>query len=110
VGLAHWLGSSVIRLGNRGGRRRREDCNGAKQRYGNRGGVDTVCDFRFHSAFGDLLVYLFLRNFLHSVAKKLKNPLRPSTQNTDRVEGGTRQTLQRKIGRIKLRLGNGYGA
>ena len=23
---------------------------------GNRGGVDALCDFRFHSAFGDLLV------------------------------------------------------
>jgi hypothetical protein len=36
--------------------RRREDCDSAKQRYGNRDGVDTVCDFRFHSALGELLI------------------------------------------------------
>ena len=38
------------------GGRGREDCDSAKQRYGIRGGTDIGCDFRFHSAFGDLLV------------------------------------------------------
>jgi hypothetical protein len=50
------IGCAVIDRGIYAGRCRRQDCNGAKQRYGNRGGVDTLCDFRFHLAFGDLLV------------------------------------------------------
>ena len=80
-----------------------------KQYHGNRVAVDTVCDFRFHSAFGDLLVYLFLRKFLPSVAKQLANPLGPRTHNTDRAEDETRQTLEpEKWG--ELRLGSGYGA
>lgn len=45
--------------------------------------------------------YLFLRNFLHSVAKKFENPLGPSTHNTGRARGGTRQTLERKTGENK---------
>src|SRR6266480_6283663 len=46
--------------------------------------------------------YLFLRKFLPSVAKNFEIVWGPSTHNTDRAEGGTRQTLERKIGGIKL--------
>ncbi len=54
--MAQCIGCAVIDRGIYAGGSRRQDCNGAKQRYGNRGGVDAVCDCRFHSAFGDLLV------------------------------------------------------
>ena len=52
---------------------RSEDCHRAKQRDGNRRGVDAQYDFRFHSAHGDSVVYLFLRRFLCGVAKKFQN-------------------------------------
>ena len=54
--MAQCIGCAVIDRGICAAGCRREDCDSAKQRYGNRGGVDTVCDFRFHSALGDLLV------------------------------------------------------
>ena len=51
-------------------------------------------------------IYLFLRKFLPSAAKNFEMFWSPSTHNTDRAEGGTSE----KSGRIKPRLGTGYGA
>src|SRR6266550_2059742 len=54
--------------------------------------------------------HLFLRNFLHSVAKNLKilwGRVR-ITRIAQRAERAKR--LSEKLGRIKLRLGTGYGA
>jgi len=55
-------------------------------------------DFRFHSALGDLLVLPVPSEMFAQRGKKFENPLGPSTHNTDRAAGGTRQTLERKIG------------
>ena len=54
--------------------------------------------------------YLFLRRFLPSVAKQLENPLGPSTHNTGRAGAERAKRLSEELGRIKLRLGTGYGA
>jgi hypothetical protein len=80
---------------------RRQDCNGAKQRYGNRGGTDMEYDFRFHLASSSLLVLPVPSEMFARRGKKFENPLGPRTHNTDRAEGGTRQTLERKIGENK---------
>jgi len=54
--------------------------------------------------------YLFLRNFLHSVAKSLKI-LWGRVRITRIAQGAERaKRLSEKLGRIKLRLGTGYGA
>jgi hypothetical protein len=73
--LAQCVGAAVIGLCNCDRGRRRQDCHSAKQRYGNRGGADTGCDFRFHSVSGKVLVYLFLRKILACVAKKVVKSL-----------------------------------
>jgi len=95
--MAQCIGCAIIDRGIYAGGSRRQDCNGAKQRYGNRGGTDMEYDFRFHSALDDLLVLPVPSEMFAQRGKKCENPLRPSTHNTDRAAGGTRQTLERKI-------------
>src|SRR5256885_17185908 len=46
--------------------------------------------------------YLFLRNFLHSVAKKFENPLGPGPNKPGGARGETRKPLERKTGENKV--------
>jgi hypothetical protein len=108
--MAQCIGCAVIDRGIYASGSSRQDCNGAKQFYGNRRRVNTVCDLRFHSAFADFWFYLFLRKFLPSVAQNFKNPL-GRVRITRIAQGAERaKRLSEKLGRIKLRLGTGYGA
>ena len=55
----------------RAGECRRENCDSAKKRYRNRGGADIESDSGFH------WLYLFLRESVACVAKKVVKSLAP---------------------------------